>query len=108
MTALGIDLVTAADQTVVKLTGELDMAAVPDLIARAHAAMAQDGFRVLVFDLTALTFMDTSGIGVMVTLDRECRAQRASFRIAGPSKRIRKTLELVGLDNWFETDEAQP
>ena len=54
--------------TVVHLEGELDLAAVPKLQEALHSAQHADVSQIVV-DLRGLTFLDSTGLGVLLAAD---------------------------------------
>ena len=70
-----------------------------------------DGGTHLVLDASGITFMDSTGIGVLVIALRRTRASDGSFAIAGAQGRTHRTLSLTGLDRVFSlydtVEEAQ-
>ncbi|GAA5142388.1 hypothetical protein GCM10023340_05780 [Nocardioides marinquilinus] len=48
-------------------------------------------------DLTGVTFMDSSGIGVLVNGWRRARAQHVTLTVCEPTGQVRRTLESTGL-----------
>ena len=51
------------------VSGELDLATAPSLSA---AVTAHGDARLLVLDLTAVTFLDSTGVRVLIEADRAC------------------------------------
>ncbi|MDQ0578901.1 STAS domain-containing protein [Streptomyces rishiriensis] len=52
----------------------------------------------IVADLSSVTFMDSSGINVLVTAHRQVSAAQGWLRIAGARKPVERVLHVVGLD----------
>jgi anti-anti-sigma factor len=102
MAALGIELSATGEQTMITLNGELDMDSAPDLITMADAAMTRRNMNALAFDMEAVTFLDSAGVGAIAAIDRECLARGVSFRITTPSRPVRRVLDLIGLTEWIE------
>ena len=93
--------------TIVQPRGELDIATVETLRSALDVAIAetlrtaQDGFETgarLVLDLRGLSFIDSTGLHLMVTLDQ--RAQRTGFLLTliAPAAPIDRAIQLCGLD----------
>ena len=93
--------------TVVQPRGELDMATVETLRTTLDLAIAEalrtalDGFETgarLVLDLRRLSFIDSTGLHLLVTLDQ--RAQRDGFLLTliAPAAPIDRAIHLCGLD----------
>ena len=86
------------DCAVLVLEGELDFGVKEQAraaIERVHEA------RVLVIDLRELTFMDTSGIHLLLETRDECRASgRMLLVVPGPA-RVHRGLAALGLEREF-------
>jgi anti-sigma B factor antagonist len=86
----------------VRLHGELDVATVP-LISEAIESSRVDGSSSLVIDLQDLSFMDSSGIALLVQL-----ANRAeSVRVRNPLPNVRRVFELTGLVRHFGLADSE-
>jgi anti-sigma B factor antagonist len=94
--------------TVVSLAGELDLYNAEDVRAALLEACADEP-AVLVIDLAAVTFIDSTALGVLIEA-RSRLADRAGFRLAAPGLESRRALEVSGLDRHFSifdtVDEA--
>lgn len=86
------------------LTGEFDLAGLP-AFESAIAAVEEDEPATIVIDLSALTFMDSSGLRALVTADERARtAQRRLAIVAGPPT-IRRVFEITKLDAYLDLVE---
>jgi anti-sigma B factor antagonist len=102
------EITDAGDAVVVKLAGELDL-------YNAHAvreALTQQAARKpprLVVDLGNVTFIDSTGLGVLIEA-RSRLENPAAFMLAAPGLEVRRALEVSGLDRHFpvhaSVDEA--
>lgn len=86
-----------AENTVIELTGELDLATVPVLIARLDGLDSLDEQRplYLVADVTALTFCDCSGLGALVRAYNRATATGGWLRVCGVAGILKKVIELT-------------
>lgn len=88
---------------VVGVRGELDVYTGPSL-QRVLYAIAQDApGAVVVADLTELTFLDSTGLGVLVGAHRRLRAAGGTLRLAGCRGPVAEILLITGLDRVFDT-----
>ena len=81
----------------VVLVGELDIATAPAAEAELRA-QEDHGAQVIILDLRRLTFMDSTGLRLLVAADS--RAREAGHRLAivrGPEA-VDRVLEITGLD----------
>jgi anti-sigma B factor antagonist len=80
----------------VEVQGEIDIYTSPrldDLLA----ACAGQGFVRLVVDLTDVTFVDSTALGVLVTAARRVLPHDGSLTLVCGSGHVRRTFELTGL-----------
>lgn len=85
--------------TVVSLAGELDLYNAEDLRAALLECSAEEP-AMLVVDLTEVTFIDSTALGVLIEA-RSRLADRDGFRLASPGVETRRALEVSGLDRHF-------
>jgi anti-sigma B factor antagonist len=85
----------AAGEPLLRISGDLDLAAAPKLLA---AAEAMDPMRL---DLAGVGFMDSTGLGALITL-RNLAGQRGhAFELVSPSRAVERVLEISGLGAVF-------
>ena len=82
---------------VVDVRGSLDVATVGSLRTALLDALQRERPPTLVVDLMFVTFMDSTGIGVLVAGERAAREVGARFRLRNPSEFVRHQLGLTGL-----------
>lgn len=87
-------------RTVVALRGELDLSTAPGLRDRLLAILNERPGG-LILDLSALTFMDSTGINVLLVTERRAVLLGGSLALAAPQKIVAKVLRITGLDNHF-------
>lgn len=90
----------------VTVTGEIDLASSPELRRMLHDQLEDEGVVTLVVDLEGVTFIDSSGLGVLVgVLKRvnEAPTERV-LRVSGVHGAVRKVFEITGLDEVFTID----
>jgi anti-sigma B factor antagonist len=98
----GFDIQCLQDDGVafVVLSGELDLAAAPDL-RDVLLEQIGSGSRTVV-DLEGVSFLDSSGLSVLVTALRRARDNESEFALCCPSTFATRALELAGLDGVFQ------
>lgn len=97
---LAIELQPDGDRVAVSLAGELDIATVGRVEEQVDQARST-GFAEVVLDLRAVTFMDSTGLRLLLRLDAAARAEGFAFRIADEDGPVRRLLELTGLSERF-------
>ncbi len=90
----------ALGQAVVTVRGELDLFTAPRLQEALEAALKLGGRR-LVVDLAKVSFIDSSALGVLITVGRKLRAAEGSLDLVCQDDHVRRVLELTGLDCVF-------
>lgn len=86
--------------TVVVARGELDVLTASALRA-AFSQVIDGGCTHLVLDASGISFLDSTGVGVLVIALKRTRASDGSFAIAGASGRTLRTLTMTGLARVF-------
>lgn len=77
--------------------GELDIATKPRLEEAAHAMIAR-GARELTIDLSELSFMDSSGLSLLIVLNKLARSEGWTLRLLKPAGPALTILTLTGAD----------
>jgi anti-sigma B factor antagonist len=85
------------DVAVVSAAGEIDVFTAPTL-DQALAAQLADGRSRLVVDLAEVSFLDSTGLGVLVKALKGAREAGGSLHLVVTSERIRKIFDITGLD----------
>jgi len=80
------------------LIGELDHHAAAPLRREIDAAALSCRCTRLILDLSQLTFMDSSGIGLIMGRYRLMTAQNGTLQVENAPKNIQKMIKLAGLD----------
>lgn len=86
---------------VVSPSGEVDMFTAPQL-GRRLLSLAEEGKRGLVVDLSSVTFMDSTGIGVLLDALRRVTARRGRLALVCPTERILRPFEITGLVGYLK------
>lgn len=81
----------------VALTGEFDLFTAPQVRARLEE-LTEEGPSEVIVDLSAVTFMDSSGLAVLLDAWHGFGAWQRIFRVVCPAGPVRTTLEITGLD----------
>src|SRR5262249_49223924 len=92
---LEISVSRPAERTfVVALAGELDLGTSPGL-QRELESLSGNGPRRVVVDLSQLTFIDSSGISVVVSAARALEAGGGRLTLAGATSHVARVLEIA-------------
>jgi anti-sigma B factor antagonist len=83
--------------TVVRLAGRLDMGSA-DLLKRRVASLVEDGHARVAVDLTEVSFIDSAGLGALISGLKSTRSAGGDLRIAAPNEQTRMVLSLTGME----------
>jgi len=96
----GLSVLSRPGLTIARLEGELDIATTPALRERLLSVLSP-GVRLLVIDLSGVSFCDVSGLAVLIGTQRRARARGIIVRLAAPRPQMAKLLRITGLDRSF-------
>jgi anti-anti-sigma factor len=87
-----------SDGRVHRLTpiGELDLATAPLLESAFDAAFTDDDVEMIVVDLTELSFMDSTGVHLLIRMHGAC-ADADRLRVINGSRAVEQMLNLTGV-----------
>jgi anti-sigma B factor antagonist len=83
------------------VTGEFDSFTAPR-VQQAVAACLADRPRVLVFDLTAVTFMSSAGLGVVLRTHEMIAPDDTEVRVVAADRRTRDLFRITGADGLLD------
>lgn len=86
--------------TVVAPTGRLDVAGAPAL-KDAITEVVKNGPPRVVIDLEGVSFVDSTGLGSVISALKQIRSSQGELRLAAPNQQVRVVLELTTLDRVF-------
>ena len=86
-----------SDRYILTVTGEVDIASSPELDTAIIAAI-ESGATSVVVDLTDVSFMDSSGLGVIVRGLKRCREADKDLDLVITNERVLKVFGITGLD----------
>ena len=105
--AFGVDERTEGDLLHLAVRGELDLATAPMLRERLYGA-ADRSSGPLIVDLLAVTFIDSTALGVLIGTQERCQERGIDLRLVLEDARILKIFEITGLTSVFTiADSAQ-
>ena len=99
---LRIDVREESDRIVVTLAGELDMANAPllqDAIESAELAAA----KTVVLDLQGLTFLDSTGLRIILAAREQCWRRGQEFAVTPGSQQVQRLLSVTGVGEHLRT-----
>ena len=103
--ALDVDKVDQGGNCVITLVGEVDLYSSPQVRKVVIKAIPKTKDAVGV-DLSGVTYMDSSGVAVLVEGLKAAQKKGKRFALLAPSQSVMKVLELTRLDTVFEIGDA--
>ena len=96
-----------AQGAIVTLSGELDAYDAPTLRERFAEVTAEHAGMVVVLDLAAVRFLDSTVLGTIVGLLRRVREGGGELRVVLPEGEARRIFELTALDRSLDVRESR-
>jgi len=106
-TGFHIEAQVSPTTIVLRLRGELDMASGASLRDAIASALEANPL-VLAIDLAHLTFVDSTGIRVLMGGSRRAAEAGCAFVLCAPRRPILKALQLTGLDQVMVIETETP
>ncbi|MDU0205037.1 STAS domain-containing protein [Paenibacillus sp. MAH-36] len=94
------------EENIIYLSGELDLSAASELAAVLDSVVSQ-GDQQLTLDLKELRYIDSTGIGLIVSVLKVRATMGAPFRIQHIPARIQRLFEITGVARYLVDGELQ-
>lgn len=95
-----IDMPTPDRPNVLPLKGEIDLHVSPR-IATSLGAMVEEKPKTLVVDLSEVSYIDSSGLAILIEGMQSVEAYGGKFALAGLQENVRPIFEIARLDQVF-------
>ena len=102
---LSTSTTVVGDDVVVALSGDVDLATVPQLHDALTKALTQHSGRTLVVDLDGVTLLDDTGLGVLLGAAGSARHGGADLVIVCNNQRLRDRFDSTGFSRAIEVRE---
>lgn len=101
MSLLDMNISTSDGRVLAALSGEVDLSTVADVETRFEEVL-RGAPALLVLDLREVTFLDSSGLRLMLRLDERQRSEGRRFTVVRGGRRVARVLELTGADERLD------
>jgi anti-sigma B factor antagonist len=98
---LTTDIARHGGYALITFTGTVDGRTAPE--AQAAVEPLLGAFNVLVLDLTAVTYMSSAGLRVLLLIHRHLAARNGKAILVGLSAQLADTMQVTGFLQFFET-----
>ena len=102
----GIEEADEGGVPVLAVSGEIDLSRAPELRERL-VAIAASGAKLAVVDLTDVTFLDSTALGVLVSGLKRMRAAGGDLRLVMTRPNLMKVFEITGLLDLFPMSSSR-
>lgn len=106
MTELVVHFSVDGDRSVLRLSGELDLETVAELRMHAQAELAARRCTTLTIDMSGVTFVDSSGLGLLIELRQMAAVSGIRLDLANVSPGAARIIEIAGLTAALGLDET--
>jgi anti-sigma B factor antagonist len=86
------------DITVLELSGRIVMGNNSRDVELKLAELLRENARKIIFDLSAVTIVDSTGIGILVVCQGKINKEGGSLRIAGATGNVEDTMKITNVD----------
>jgi anti-anti-sigma factor len=107
VTNFSLQVAHNGDAVLLTASGDLDLAATEPAEGELRRAEAT-GPKLLVFDLNAVEFIDSSGLRVLLLAATRASEAGRRFVVARASGQVKRVIEMTGGDRLFELAPALP
>lgn len=90
------------EQATLSLSGKITFENSGELRNRVKAILSEFPLKHLVFDLSGVRFVDSSGLGLLVSIKNTMVKRDGSFKIINATETVRNIMNQTGLDKYFE------
>jgi anti-sigma B factor antagonist len=94
------------DLMLIKLQGEVDLYAAPDLKDHVNNAI-EGGKTLLILDLSDATFIDSTTLGILVSGMKRLRPRGGRLAVLCPDPTMAKIFDITGLNRMFSVHETR-
>ncbi len=102
---LGLDVSERDGWSILAVAGEVDVATAPRLRERV-IQLVNDGRHRIIVDLSAVDFLDSTGLGVLVGALKRVRTHDGELALVCAESRILKVFEITGLTKVFSMHQS--
>ncbi len=98
---MDIQTVETGDNITIAINGDIEMITMKGLKERLLEIVHQNN-KDIIIDFTNVGYLDSSGIGVLLTLSKTLKEKEKGLKLTNLSERIGRVLELSSLSDMIE------
>lgn len=93
---ISIEIIENESEVNVKLIGEIDAHTAPEVREALLQSAEKNGMQMII-DLSEVSYMDSTGLGVFVGVFKSLRANEGNLILTGMSDRLKRLFDITGL-----------
>lgn len=95
---MSVDITVTSESVTAYLNGEIDHHTAGDLRENIDMAIEKNSPSELILDFSGVTFMDSSGIGLVMGRYKLMRELKGEITLSGLNKSTEKVMKIAGMD----------
>ena len=104
---MNVTIEKCGDELIAALAGEIDHHNSKQIREAIDAELERGGYKLLTFDLESVSFMDSSGLGVVLGRYKLLKERGGSMRIRGASRPVGRILKMAGVYALLGQQDAE-
>jgi len=100
---LNLETVKTLEETVVRCSGRITFRTSESLQSTVRSLIP--GTKRIILDLTDVSYMDSSGLGAIVSIYRSARRQECEMKLVNLNQRLKELFRITNLAKIFEGHE---
>lgn len=98
---LNIDVIEKQDESIVYLSGEIDLYTAPDIKETVLPLTKKQAYCIQV-DLDGVHYMDSTGLGVFISLLKSSKEHDSHLKIVNVQEQVFRLFEITGLNSIID------
>ena len=94
------------ENLIVKVNGDIDAYHSGDFKKSVKEKIKEESFKVMIIDLENVPYIDSAGLGTLVSILRDTRTEGKELRLSGLRQNIKRIFEMTRLDKVFQIYET--
>jgi anti-anti-sigma factor len=87
---------------VITISGRLALGGETEKLSAAVTALLQKDQRKVILDISALDYVDSSGVGMLVSCLTNVKKAGGDLKVVGANQRIKRIFSMTGIDNLMQ------
>lgn len=102
---ISVDLQNEDNKVIGFIEGEIDAFTAP-MLREKLAEITLDDSKEIVLDLSEVSYMDSTGLGVFVGFFKTVKSENAKLKLTGLSSRLKRLFDITGLGEIMDIESS--